>query len=133
MPTVAKARYTGQDRTHSRRGPSGKRYRFQRMQTGDTDYEWVEIEDAQDAEALADNESFAVEWTAIGTVMRKFDDAKQAVSDGLDDLPYTEKQQLSTALDLDVAGNAKEEELDEALAPVVEDLRTQMEMERENA
>jgi len=107
-------------RSDNRRCPSGETYHFPTY-TGEGGDPWVSIEDAEDARFLESKEVFEVDWSPIGKLKAKYGDAKEAIEEHLD---YSEKQQLvgGDSLDLDVQGNAAEEELEEALERHVEEL-----------
>jgi hypothetical protein len=114
---VATARYTGSMRTHHRETPSGESYNFLRTEVG---CEPVVITDVEDARYLADQPPIEVDWTPIGRLKAAGDSMVDAVSD----LGYSAKQRLvgEAGFDLDVAGNAPEDELEEALKQHVEEL-----------
>jgi len=122
---VATAQYTGRSRSHNRTGPSGNEYRFTR--TVDGEPRAVAISTVEDAERFETLGVFDVEWTAQGKLARMAGDSVQEAGSLLKDLSYREKQRLTSALNLEVKGNAPEEELTEALAPAVEEMTDSIE------
>lgn len=124
---VAEAQYTGPMRTHHRKGPSGERYQFRNSMGGGSNS--VEIMSVEDARKLDQQDVFDVEWTPQGKVARMVAGRVDDTSDVVKELTYRQKQKLVGALDLDIAGNAKEDEIEEALEPVVEEMQHHMEME----
>lgn len=122
---VAIAKYTGRGRTHNRSGPSGAEYRWAKRDDGESTAVAISaVEDAQRFETLG---IFDVEWTPQGKVARMVGDSVQEAGSVLKDLSYREKQRLTSALNLEVKGNAPEEELTEALAPAVEEMTDEIE------
>lgn len=122
---IAKARYTGPMRTHQRRGPSGRRYMFNNPPLQDSP--WVAIHTLEDARQLARNDDvFDIEWTVQGEVTRSIGDELADAADALKSLSYRQKQRLTTALGLDVSGNADEDRLDDELLPAVQDMADSM-------
>lgn len=117
---VATARYTGRSRSHNRSGSSGNVYHWNLNDSGESTE--VDIPSVQDAEEFDQLGIFDVEWTPQGKVARMTGDTIRGASSVLKDLSYREKQRLTSALNLDVKGNAKEEELTQALAPAVEEM-----------
>lgn len=115
---VAEARYTGSMRTHHRKGPSGSDYNFHSYE--EDELEWVVIESPEDARWLDRQPGIEVEWTPMGRLKAASDDVYSAI----ESLGYQAKQRLvgEEGFDLDVAGNAKESEMEEELKKHVEEL-----------
>lgn len=115
--TIAKARYTGSMRTHTRRGPSGRTYSFHT--SPDTDG-WVDIDEPEDARHLAEQSVIEVEWSTLGRLKAQSGDAMEAITE----MGYSAKQKLvgDDGFDLDVAGNASEDDLEAALQDHVREL-----------
>lgn len=107
--------------TVSRSTPQNNSYTFKTYSDPELrDHEWREIDDAQDAEWFEEQDHFDVEWTAVG----RLKSAADSVTDAVSDLSYNAKQQLvgEDEFDLDVAGNASDDELEQALREHVEEL-----------
>lgn len=121
---VATVTYTGRMSSHNRTGPSGTRYHWN--QTTSDDQEPVEVKSLEDAEQFENQSVFDVTWTPQGKVARMAGDKVSGASSVLKELSYRQKQRLTSALDLDVKGNAPEESLDEALAPAVDEMTDQI-------
>jgi len=117
---LAKVRYTGPMRSHMRKGVEGKLYKFSKP-TG-TESRWVPVENIDDALEFANQDVFDVEWTPQGEIARRVGRQVSSARDALTELSYRQKQRLTTSLGLEVAGNSKEEELDDALQPAVEEM-----------
>ena len=124
---IADVYYTGRGRRHSRRGPSGERYSFQRT-TSDVEPLSNPVKSVQDAVFFAQSEVFEVEWTAMGRVARlsqSLEGPATGVEAMLEELGYNEKQRLAKRLGLKAGG--KEDELEERLRPEIEKLKQNME------
>jgi len=122
---VATVKYTGRGRSHNRSGPSGTEYRWSNRVSGEsTAVNVAHVEDAERFESLG---GFDVEWTPQGKLVRMAGDTFTEAGALLKDLSYREKQRLTSALDLEVKGNAPEDELTEALAPAVEEMTDEIE------
>lgn len=125
---VAEARFHGNGRSHHRRCPSGNEYRLRRYpgNADAEDREWTAVESVEDAEYLSEQPNIEVRWKPLGRLKAASDDALEAVSD----LGYSVKQRLvgSDGFNLDVAGNASEEDLDEALRAHVRELQEEGEL-----
>lgn len=116
--------------SHYRRGPSGRRYRFDNPTT--TESPWVDVHTVDDARDLERNDDvFEIEWTVQGEVTRSIGDEVSDAADALKDLTYRQKQRLTTALGLDVSGNADEARLDDELKPAVQDMAESMTLHQE--
>ena len=105
---VAKVRYVGRSRIHSRRGPSGETYNFKRG-------EWVEVADLDDAKRFERGRNIEVEWTVRGKLY----------AHGLDVLEwgYQKKRSLASELDLAFDGQPDEDELEESLEEHIRELQ----------
>lgn len=113
-------------RSHNRKGPSGATYHFTNPVSGEpTTLAVHSLEDARQFEQQ--DETFDVEYTAQGQVARMVGDSVANAGSVLKELSYRQKQRLTSSLNLEVKGNAPEEELDEALAPAVEEMTEQIE------
>lgn len=88
--------------------------------TGENASDWVPVSVLEDAYDFAEQDVYDVDWTAQGEVARRVGRQASSARDALTDLSYRQKQRLTSALGLDVQGNSKEDELDEALEPAVE-------------
>lgn len=119
----AQVTYHGPMRSHHRRGPSGETYHWTANSSDSSTV--VDVESLADAQAFERQDVFDVRWTPQGEVARRVGPRAQDAHTVLTELSYTQKQKLVSALDLDVAGNSKEEELEEALEPVVEEMINQ--------
>lgn len=119
----AEVNYDGPMRTAQRRGPSGESYHFTANSSDSTTT--TDVESLEDALMFAKQDVFNVSWTPQGEVARRVGPRAQDAHGVLTELSYTQKQKLVSTLNLDVAGNSKEEELEEALEPVVEEMLTQ--------
>lgn len=115
----AQVQYTGPMRTHNRKGESGEMYHFNSPTGGGVSNE-VPVSVLEDAYEFAEQDVYDVEWTAQGEVARRVGRQASSARDALTELSYRQKQRLTSALGLDVQGNSKEDELDEALEPAVE-------------
>lgn len=123
---VAKVTYRGRMRSHNRKGVDGTTYHFNKPVSGEaTTLPVYSLEDARRFEKQDD--TFEVEYTAQGQVARMVGDSISNASSVLKELSYRQKQRLTSGLNLDVKGNAPEEELDEALEPAVEEMTEQIE------
>lgn len=122
---VAEARYVGPMRSHTRRTPSGTVFEFDRYPDS-PEHEWVPITDVADAEYLSEQSAIELRWKPLGRVKAAGEDAVSAVGN----LSYNVKQRLvgEDGFDLDVAGNAAEDDLDEALQQYVRDLHEEGEL-----
>lgn len=109
---VAEARYVGPMRSHSRQAPSGERFSFSRY-PDNPEAEWVAVTDAETAQYLAEQSSIEVRWKPLGRLRAAGEDAVSAI----EEMSYNAKQRMvgEDGFDLDVAGNASGEELEEAL------------------
>lgn len=124
---VATVTYQGEMRSHYRRGASGERYNFDNPPGSDPLP--VAVSSVKDARKMAENDVFDVEWTAVGHFARTVGESAKNAGMSLKDMSYRQKQKLVKTLDIDIAGNAPEDELNEAIEPVVEELRMEMELE----
>lgn len=115
----AQVQYTGPMRTHNRKGKSGEMYHFN-SPTGERGSNEVPVSVLEDAYEFAEQDVYDIEWTAQGEVARRVGRQASSARDALTDLSYRQKQRLTSALGLDVQGNSKEDDLDEALEPAVE-------------
>lgn len=126
---VATVTYQGRMRTHNRKGPSGETYHFTNPSSGAPTEQVVQsLEDARHFEQQDD--TFDVDWTAQGRVARMVGDSVADAGSVLKNLSYRQKQRLTSSLNLDVKGNAPEEELNEALEPAVQEMTEQIETTR---
>jgi hypothetical protein len=126
---LATVYYTGDNRRHSRRGPSGERYNWSRGTHGASDTP-ASVESVKDALHFAGLDVFRVEWTGVGRVAKMsqaLEEPADGISSMLSDMGYRQKQALAKNLGLKAGG--KEEELDARLRPEVEKLQEQMESE----
>lgn len=114
---VAEARYVGSKRHQHLRSPHGTDYLLGRH-ASDPEASWVAVEAVEDARWLADQPAIEVRWKPLGRLKAATGDA----ADALTDWSYRQKQKLVAELDLDIAGNAPEEEMDEALQAVLDDI-----------
>lgn len=124
---LATVTYNGEMRSHYRKGPSGERYHFDNPPGSDPIP--VAVGSVEDARSLADQDVFEVEWTAVGHFARTVGESAKDAGLTLKDMSYRQKQKLVSTLDLDVAGNAPEDKLDQAIKPAVDELRKEMELE----
>lgn len=123
---VATVTYQGRMRSHNRKGPSGQTYHFTNPVSGEPTER--PVHSLEDARHFAEEDStFDVSWTAQGRVARMVGDSVSDAGSVLKNLSYRQKQRLTSALNLEVKGNAPEEELDEALAPAVEEMTERIE------
>lgn len=113
---IAKAKYTGRTRGHTRRCPSGETYTFPRG----TDDPWVSIEEFEDAEALQRARNLEVEWTARGKLL--------SIGKDVLEWKYAKKRSIASELDLSFDGQPDEEELDESIEDYLENLEPQGEL-----
>ena len=114
---VARARYIGKKRGHTRRGPS-ETYRFPKRNVDDP---WVDIEDPEDARYFERrNNNIEVEWTALGKIRSKFSGVEEVLSQG-----YQAKRSLAADLGLSFEEQPDEDTLDETLEDYIEDLNQQ--------
>lgn len=124
---VATVYYTGRQRRHSRRGPSGERYSFQTGQLGAPDSP-ATVDSVKDALYFEDVGVFEVDWSAIGRVAKasqSLEEPAGEIGSMLSDMGYRQKQKLAKSLGLKAGGS--EEELDDRLRPEIEQLQNQME------
>lgn len=116
---VAKARYTGRMSSKHLRVPDGDEYRFRRYSSPENDgREWLAIESTSDAEWLEGQAQVEVEWSPMGRLQGKAEDAVEAVKE----LGYEQKQKLVGEFGLDIAKNSSDDELEEALREHVDTL-----------
>lgn len=115
----AQVRYTGPMRTHNRKGTYGEMYHFN-SPSGEGSSNEVSVSVLEDAYEFVEQDVYDVEWTAQGEVVRRVGRQASSARDALTDLSYRQKQRLTSALGLEVPGNSKEDELEEALEPAVE-------------
>lgn len=125
---LAEVRYTGTMRSNMRKGTNGNVYKFRNPMGGEPIPEPVYVlRDALDFEQVDELE---VDWTVQGELAKRVGVKASNAADALKEMSYRQKQKLVSALEPEgVKGNAPEEELEEALQPVVEQLTTQMEMQ----
>lgn len=121
----AEISYVGPMRSVFRKGESGTEYRFRSPMGGNP--RPVAVHNLQDALSLAEQDVFEVDWTVQGEVAKRVGPSASNAKDALADLSYRQKQRLTSTLNLDVKGNAKEDELEEALEPAVEEMLTNAE------
>ena len=117
---VAIVKYNGRMRSENRTGPSGESYHWRQSDDGSSNS--VGVSSLKDAKRFESLGIFEVEWTPQGKVARMAGDSVSGANSVLKELTYRQKQRLTSALDLEVKGNAPEEELDEALGPAVEEM-----------
>lgn len=124
---IAEVRYTGTMRSNMRKGRDGTLYKFRNPMGGEPIPEPVNsLQDALDFEQVDELE---VDWTVQGEVARRVGNHASNAKDALAAMSYRQKQKLVKALGPEgVKGNAPEDELEEALQPVVEEMMTQMEI-----
>lgn len=121
----AEVKYTGSMRSAHRKGADGARYRFRNPMGGNPAP--VSVRNLEDALSFAEQDVFEVDWTVQGEVARRVGKHASDAQEALGGLTYRQKQRLTTALGLDVQGNSKEEELEEALEPAVDEMIRQIE------
>ena len=126
--TVAHVTYTGRMDSDFRYGPSGRLYKFRNPMGGDP--RSLAVNNVEDALHFDGNDVFDMEWTAYGRLARKVGGPIADAKEALKEMSYRQKQSLVSSLSLDVAGNAAEDTMDEALEPMVDDLQRQMENQR---
>lgn len=133
MSTVAKVRYTGNSRTHTRSTPAGNLHTFQSMPSGD---DWVDIESTEDAEYLEGLSVFEVDWTPSGKAKDAAENAADAAAGILDRVAewgYDRKQSAVKELrergviDEDFALNQSGDDLEAELTEHAEKLAEAME------
>lgn len=117
---IADITYTGPMRSQHRRGATGTEYRFRSPMGGEPTP--VEVNSVRDALEFAKQDVFDVDWTVQGEVARRVGTKASDASEALSELSYRQKQKLTTALGLNVKGNSKEEDLEQALEPAVEEM-----------
>lgn len=124
---IADVRYTGTMRSNMRKGEEGTLYKLRNPMGGEPIPEPVyNLHDALNFERV---DELQVDWTVQGEVARRVGRQASNAKDALTSLSYRQKQRLVKALGMeDVKGNAPEEELEEALQPVVDEMMTQMEL-----
>lgn len=126
--TEYKARYTGRQRRHSRRGPSGERYDFQVRRSGPV---WIDV-DPKDADYF-DRKVRCIDVQKKGAVEKTTDAAEGVVSgllsaagdlqSKLAEMGYDEKHDAADELGADVAGNASHDALDDAIRAQVDQMQ----------
>jgi hypothetical protein len=121
---VAEVRYTGRGRRHSRRGPSDKRYSWQRTTTGQPDTV-EEVDNVQDALYFAESGVFEVEWSPLGRLAKATEGPVTESEAALEQIGYRQKQKIAKSLGLKAGGS--EDELDERIQPEIDRLKEQME------
>lgn len=116
---VAKARYTGRMRSATRKTPQSNTYTFHTY-TGEVDEsrEWVDIDDVDDARWLDEQSGIEVEWNPVGRLKAQAGDVTSALSE----MAYNQKQKLVAELDLDIAGNSAEDDLEDAIREHVDEM-----------
>lgn len=124
---IAQVQYTGPMRTKITRAPSGRQYHFQHITGGNEEAGMASISDAADARYFEKKEVYDVKYTGPGQLISAVDEPLNSVEAMLGDMAYRQKQRLVSSLGLDVAGNASEEEFDQALEPAIKDLQRSME------
>lgn len=118
--------YTGPMRSAHRKGESGTEYKFRNPMGGNPSP--VAVHSLKDATVLDRQDVFEVDWTVQGEVARRVGPSATDAHEALSGLSYRQKQRLTSALNLDVKGNAKEDELEEALEPAVDEMLKNVEM-----
>lgn len=86
------------------------------------------VENIHDALEMEKQDVFDVDWTVQGEVLKRVGGQISNTKEALSSLSYRQKQKLISVLGLNVRGNSPEEELEEALEPVVEEMIAQREM-----
>ena len=121
---LAEVTYRGQMQSKNVRGPSGEQYHLVNPMGGSP--RPVPVEKKADIQFFERNEpTFGVEWTSMGKLMAKISGPVDSI---LDELGYQEKKKVAKEFDVETEeSHPTQEELNEALEPVVEDLRRQME------
>lgn len=114
---IATVRYEGNVRNKTHRAPSGEMYRF--------GYEPPEVSSVSDAEFFEEKPNYVVEWSAVGTLTRKYSDDYESMKEAIKDLGYRKKQDLAKSLG--IQANQSEDDLEEALEGYAEQLQHQME------
>lgn len=119
---VAKVEYTGRVRNQSKRGPTGRRYRFGGDGTASVD----SLEDARHFESAT---NFEVEFTARGRLMEMVSGDLEDVEEAVSELDYNVKRSMASKLGLETDGS-EESVIEDALADQAERLQAQMERQR---
>lgn len=119
---IARARYVGNRAPQTYKGPSAETYTFKSYGSEvDEEHALVALDDLDDARYFEDHPAVAVEWTAWGTIKREAEGPVNSVKD----LGYAMKQKLvgEDGFNLEVAGNAAEDEMNEALEEHIKELQ----------
>lgn len=124
----AEVSYHGPMRSMNRYGTEGTYYKFQNPMGGEPRPE--PVYNLEDALNFAKQDVFEVDWTVQGEVARRVGQQVSSAQDAMRELSYRQKQRLTTALELDVRANSKEDELEEALEPAVEEMLSQIETQK---
>lgn len=119
---IARARYTGTMVSKFYRGPSGEQYKFKNPENNPR---WVDIESIRDAENLASNDVYEVDFTPLGTTLVSFEGPMNNIDAMMEEMGYHAKQKIAKRFG--IKANQKEEDLEEAIRPEVEQLAEQME------
>lgn len=123
---VADVYWRGRGNRHSRRGPSDKRYTWQKT-TSDVDDIPEEVHEVEDAQYFAEKGVFEVDWTPLGRLAKATEGHASKAESALSQIGYREKQRIAKAVG--VRADGTESELEERLAPEIDNLREQMEAE----
>lgn len=123
---VAEVTYSGTMRSHNRVGRDGNIYNFKNPMGGEP--RSTPVENIHDALEMEKQDVFDVDWTVQGEVLKRVGGQISNTKEALSSLSYRQKQKLISVLGLNVRGNSPEEELEEALEPVVEEMIAQREM-----
>lgn len=121
---VARARYVGNRAPQTYKGPSGETYTFHSYGAEvPEEHALVPLDDLADAKHFAAHAAVEVEWTAWGVLKREAEGPINSVKD----LAYSTKQRLvgEDGFDLDIAGNAAEDEMDEAIEEHIQALQAE--------
>jgi hypothetical protein len=123
----AEVTYRGPMQSHNERAPSGETYRFLNPMGGEP--RATAVESVKDAAFFEEKgEPFEVEWTPQGELVSKATGPVSDATEVLKDIGYHEKKRIAKAFGVKPeSSHPTQEELDEAMEPVVEDLKQQME------
>lgn len=135
---MKQAKFTGRGRSHGRKGPSGTQYTFRKRY-------WTDIPDEDDAahfegrvnclefrtKPTADKAKEAVESAeeAVSGFLAAVREAGGSAAAMLEGMGYDQKHDAADELDVNVAGNASHEALNDAITGEVDRLKEAGELE----
>lgn len=118
---IAQVVYTGRMASNAYRVPGDGMHKAQTFAKG----RFYSVKSLESAQWYEQKDAFEITWTVRGRVLRRLNNGYESVERLLAEMDYRPLQQLAKTFD--IRANQSEEELEEALAPEIEQLQRQME------